>query len=659
MFRKWHKDIGIAGLAGLALAGLALAGCGGRSEADRRDRDAELVGLASAPARPGLAVPLVDGRELRVAACRRDGTDWLTVVFPSGRTGLVPTGQLAQTATVLLDGQLHQADFSVTVEAKTNAPRADWMPLQPWELARRLKSPGFALYRGDRPMRAPVAPPVKDFPSDGPSLSRQFYYPQDRSLTHLLGALHRELPRLLAAPGLGDPLGQAYTIAAAVDGETAVAIAEAQVRLASPGQLPVAVARLAEAYRVLGARARLAGLLSQRERWRPPATGRFLPAGDAILDLQTDRATGNEWARHQQALLTGDLRAARRTLLELRRTWARLDESGRRKLGALPEQAESRLARFEEGLQAGLSRDARVALDAAFARLEYRLRHLATPLCEALATLDTPAVLELLRETAAIHGRQSDETADLLLYLIEQRRYDDVALPVDLLLWTGIHIKDRYDPLRAIPVFALAQKTGVLNRGKHPGQHALADQFVVEAGIYVSQIVRSSLEIAPATRLFAALHGICAKSVALATRADRGTKAFAYYDMSVYNLLALDDYTRQTADLIREADPLVDCGLSSRARRYAAEILGNHYSLRRRYEDAAALYQRLAAIGDPDGLYLAGWKLQKIGWKARRPDYWERGTECARQLQTLVVDGWLADRARTMLERNYDAVEWR
>ena len=78
----------------------------------------------------------------------------------------------------------------------------------------------------------------------------------------------------------------------------------------------------------------------------------------------------------------------------------------------------------------------------------------------------------------------SDEVANTILYLIEQRRYCGTDVHVGTLLWSGIHASSK-ERLRAAPIFHLTQKTAGMNfNGQYWGQGALQAQFGVEASGY-------------------------------------------------------------------------------------------------------------------------------------------------------------------------------
>jgi hypothetical protein len=441
--------------------------------------------------------------------------------------------------------------------------------ITPAELAKKLKDiSGFGTYATDKP-RAPIVATNRVAEAGGPALERLYYYPQERSLPRLLGALQKELPGMLAKLETKVNLDRALNVAFAVDTATAVCVAEANLRLCDEADVPKALLQLASAYQAAGEMGKLKGMLRKTEdrglktedSFVIPARKTFIPELDAVLP---PRPVGedalNLWHNHQLALLKGDLHEAKETARQLSVVSEQLSVGTAPEVALLKKlaaAAQARVDRLETGIvnrqaakpaqddtstaqSSSLSslHSSPSALSAAFAAIERLATTGHEPLTNRLAKLSDEQVVEMVKQSAATYGRMSDETADLILYLIEQRDYNGTEIPVDVLLWAGIHVKAQR-PARSIPILAEAQRVGMLRWWD--AKQETAAQFAVEAGVYLAECVVQDKK----TRLmdlYPVYAAILSNAVTVAAINAPQAKAYYYYYQAVWGQWQIHTY---------------------------------------------------------------------------------------------------------------------
>lgn len=565
----------------------------------------------------GLAISLRDGRMLRAAACRKLDDHFFAVAFTNGEVAWLPLDALAPDAAErYADGLVHKAPLTIVPAPRREWPRADWMPRQPAELVRVLRAPGFGEYRTDLPRRAATMPTAADRTprADGPNVGRLFYYAGERNLPDLLGAMSREVPGAINRLQLRNFLNQPLKVALSVDGETARRIAEAAVRMAAPGDAPAMLTQWVQIVRDHGRDSDLHAFLAAGERFLLPADNGFLPEIDAVLyplDGETPEAL---WQHHQLALLLGDAQRAAQTLRRFETALA-ADPALQKKHGKLLAGARARLLRLTNGIGAGLDASGQDALAGILRRTADDLANDGVPMVERLAGRSIPDLIETLASYSSIYGEQSDHVCDLLLYLIEQRRYDGLDIPIGTLLWGGIHIQSHYCRMRAIPVFALAQKTGVLNRGPTHSRQVLSDQFAAEAGIYAWRMVRGRHYRERPRHVHDTIEAMLLKSISIGLNAPERGKASHYGRLAQRNywsaLLSVRKKEELRADLAEHAQTHPHLW----QRWYAANELGRLNLLAGRYEEAREWFERFSH--DDHDIPMRARALGSLHWLAR------------------------------------------
>ncbi len=320
------------------------------------------------------------------------------------------------------------------------------------------------------------------------TIQQMYYFADKRERMAFLEALAKEMPAILANKNPSETFRRAFEIARSVAPEMCVELAGAAVLTCDPKQLAASLAQLADAHGMIGDRNKAETILNQPDKHKMLVGENWL-SGIRYEVSQGDGPT-DMIAQFHQSVLTGSTKKAESILNKMRelitipedkkqKTKATFDK---KTLGAFA----GKLARVKGEIVSGLSEadmeNMKVAMSAAIIAGNSELGY-----SDRLRNLSAEKLLAMVDQLCDIYGRQSDQMVDLILYLIEERGYSGTDISVDKMLWGAIHAKSRYNKIRAIPMFMLAQKVGMGKRGTSPSQHALSDQFAVEAGIYIIQ----------------------------------------------------------------------------------------------------------------------------------------------------------------------------
>ena len=374
-----------------------------------------------------------------------------------------------------------------------------WSPdLDPSDVAGSLRSTfGFTGYRTDgsdpfhdpymTARRAPVEPindPSRGFPhkvypdwwnvksTTGDILWALGDFPPDRLFTKNVDSLKVWTQYLVQ----GDP-------------DISCHVAEMYVRACRDEDLPVALELLAVAYQRAGEAATVSRLLREGVNYKPAA---YHPpsAFDDIETLQTEKVPTDDAAglirNAAAAILRADARTADRALRLLEPL--RLSLNQQRETNRL----HARLARLTRGLAYSLQNHppTLAAVEAALARITVRraVHEASVPLATRLDPLPLPEVLAEFQHELDVFGPHASTTADLLLYLIEERGWSGLEIDAKSLYHTAFHINKFYSPARAIAPYVLVQKVGRLRPPGPTREDFRQDYFAAaECGIYLQR----------------------------------------------------------------------------------------------------------------------------------------------------------------------------
>jgi hypothetical protein len=167
-----------------------------------------------------------------------------------------------------------------------------------------------------------------------------------------------------------------------------------------------------------------------------------------------------------------------------------------------------------------------------------------------------------------------------------------------------------------MPVFALCQKTGVLNRGARLNEQALADQFAVEAGIYVWRAEREARHYADKRLSTDVCLAMLAKSLAIGESAPKDAKASGYRLMVLHDRWDALEYIGRKAEFVAElssrcateTDPWIRCD--------ARDALGIFYGRQRDYAKARECFETMSRDGE--NLTIRAKGLNELLWIGRR-----------------------------------------
>jgi hypothetical protein len=417
---------------------------------------------------------------------------------------------------------------------KNEAPRAEWLSMEASEVTLRIRSfSGFGIYTSDKPFqRISIVAKDRAVADSSPGLSKMFYYRDRRNFPALLNSL-QTFPETFEKIEVKNRLGQAQVIASSLDTETAVALAECQLRMASPKELPAAISNLIETYYTSGRFVELEKMAKQRENYVPVMTVPFPPEVADAYQLTAGEDVKTLWRNHQTALAKGEVQRASTLLEQFKQAPTEgLPKKEAATVKKVVSIAENRMKRFREGLLGGLEEGTKEQVLNQFDYVDFLLSTLGMPKVAAWATLTEDQLLDLVMKTAENKGRQHVQTTDLALYLIEQRGYDGVEIDIGTLLWGGISVQESYGGLRSIPMFILTQKTGVLNRGETHSQQTLSDQFAVEAGIYALQRMQKELTVRKQPEIKRLMLDLTEHAYHLSAQAPKQSKAYGYHSMA-------------------------------------------------------------------------------------------------------------------------------
>jgi hypothetical protein len=488
----------------------------------------------------GFKLDLKDGRSLYAAQVQAvDEGNFLELYFPIGRVTLAQSIFTPETLEQFGDGAVHTIEgWSLEdhqPHVKNDAPPAEWLSMEASEVALRTRGfSGFGIYASDKPYQR-ISKVAKDrtVAEKSPGLSKMFYYRDRRNFPALLKSL-QDFPKTFEKIEIKNRLNQALVIATSLDTETAVALAECQVRMASPNELPAALSKLIETYYTSGQFVELQKMAERREDYVPVMTVPFPPEIADNYYFKSRKDVKTSWRNHQTALARGEVQRAA-TLLEQVKQMP-IEDLTKKEAKAFKKVvpiAERRMNRFREGLLAGLDEKTQQQVLKQFDYVDFLLSTLGTPKVAAWATLTEDQLLDLVKKTAENKGRQHVQTTDLALYLIEQRGYDGVEIDIGTLLWGGISVQESYGRIRSLPMFILTQKTGVLNRGQTHSQQTLSDQFVVQSAPYAKKAIGRDRTYRKIDELRPVIFDIMDRSIEISSKAPGHTKAYGYHYMAV------------------------------------------------------------------------------------------------------------------------------
>jgi len=464
--------------------------------------------------RGNLSIQLADGRYINAVACQLTSPDLLKVTFQNGVESFVPTKLLhPKKAEKYLDGSVHtQGSVEKSDLPAPEYPVADWFTEQPVELIALIKSDSYGEYKSDVPYQESLIPKgtLEGTPDAGVTLSDLRYYPGKRSLANFSTALANELPKTLSKPRLAPGLDGLLSTALSLDRQYAVAIAEAMVRFAPKNDYVHSVELLCEVYFRAGEKEKLTALVKAPEKWilKSKKTKIF-----DELQLKSDDGFAQSWFEVQLALLSGaDAKEVERLLTLSETAIEEVPPKKQAKLRQLVTQARNRQT-FSKKPYEALGEQDRERLESIAKRYDTKLKMRDVPLLERYAFMSEADILAEIKVHSQVYGNMSNQTADLILYLMEQRGYDGVGISVGDLLWGGIHTKGAYGKKRSLPIFSLAQKTAVLNPGPSHSKQTLSNQFGVEAGLYFSEAMKGKDAMLEMKFLHAHLMEITEKSI--------------------------------------------------------------------------------------------------------------------------------------------------
>ncbi len=323
-------------------------------------------------------------------------------------------------------------------------------------------------------------------PSDSPpDLSELRWHVEKRTYPRLLGALAEALPPALASSGPPrGVVGQAFLVSVSEDAPTAVAMAEAGIRMASRKKLPRALNRLAGAYWMGKKFDKLEALLEAGPQYRPVAEASvgFPPEIESILSSVQGQKRENPLLTLQIAVLRGRPERAVEAL-------ERIDKKTvHDRFGPL-------IDRMEEGLAAGTDAEGRgKPLAQQFVVLRRQLADAKRPVHERFADWSIERLESHLRWVSAALSGYSDPVADILAYMVEKRQYAGTEVHSGVALSAGKRLVDRGESARALPMFLLTQKLGYLSEAGQFGSDEFSGMVSFngfESSIYFARTINS------------------------------------------------------------------------------------------------------------------------------------------------------------------------
>ncbi|NJK91149.1 MAG: hypothetical protein HC904_04520 [Blastochloris sp.] len=341
----------------------------------------------------------------------------------------------------------------------------------------------------------PAPPPV------GPSLSKLNYDPSLWNLNHFHQALRRELSLWVQNPGKYTGFfSSALTLAFQLDPAAAVALAEAQVRVVSPNDLPRALSQLALAYQVAGRHKDTQRLLDHNAQWIPseqfgsfpsplvqewletpkPSQASATPLSSSTLPKISPSTQDSALAQRDEAR-----RALRRALLTNRYDSIpallpeiRFDAKEQAELELLLQRQHLPLAKLLDSTQLGKLQTPGKLL----AKHTFPLN----PVHFSQST--TGELVELLGHHIESYGAQDVTAAALVTHLVCERGYVGTGISPHASMWAGIQTMQRQgNPSQAFVLFWFTQQNGLL----HPEQNN-AKMFACESGLYLGRILQDA-----------------------------------------------------------------------------------------------------------------------------------------------------------------------
>jgi hypothetical protein len=479
--------------------------------------------------RNNLHIYLSDGRFLNVVECSSVSDDRLEVFFASGIKSIVSKSTLnANGVSRWFTGETHHKG-SVTEPrfVSVTYPVAGWFTHQPVKLIELVNAENFGVYKSDISYDLSLVKRGrrKLKPVEGVSLSDLRYYPQKRSYANFQAAIERDLPAQIVKPKINPGVDALLRIALSLDKVYSVALAEATVRYSSKSDYVQSVETLCEVYLRTGNKRQLSKFINDHETWRVSRDESDL---FKTLSVTGESDLSRAWFSFQLAILSGKSNSKIESRLgEFLDVFEGANNKQKKRFIAVKKQAEAREIFHDDPFQ-NLNEEGKLKLRSVASRYAFQLKSLDIPLLERYALLSEEKIIDDIKLYSRVYGNMSNKMVDLILYLMEQRGYDGVDIAVSDLLWGGIHIQGEYGKKRAMPVFALAQKTAVMNPGSTHSKQILAQQFAVESGVYYCKSLKDKFYIIRNPELSLVGLEMSQKGIEIAYDDNSGTYAKRY-----------------------------------------------------------------------------------------------------------------------------------
>jgi hypothetical protein len=272
------------------------------------------------------------------------------------------------------------------------------------------------------------------------------------------------------------------------------------------------------------------------------------------------------------------------------------------------------------------------------------------PLSNRLAKASVMDVVTMIRQASMPYGAQSDEVADLVVYLVEQRGYNGTDVPPDLLYGAAMKVQSR-DPVRALPLFALTQRTAVLTAS---GVKATNDQYAVDAAL---GMVRSLRNVRRLMRLglFEPMRAIVDKAIEISVTAPEGTVASLRHAWLIQESWELNRRFDRADLTIADAQERMKSSPSATVRHEARMRVARHLLSQGENDKAQEILREVAGGVDRPSLAWEGiQQLQAIAAKDQDEKLWNEANEYARKMLAKVDAGSTsADRLREIMARPF------
>lgn len=556
------------------------------------------VNLVGAQNGSDLKVYLKDGRFLNVVHAENYDSETIMVRFSNGVTSKVPKKIVDETKSPeIFRYSVNERFIDQEREmSKVLYEKADWLTLQPYETVSYSKSNNFALYKSDLNERSTKLPEGNVKPDENITFHDLRYYPEKRSYENFKLAFQKEIPNLLSKPRENPRLETFLRMVLEIDDEYSKSLAEASLRFSDKKTYVDSFEVLCEVYYKTGDFKELERIVSRYSKWRVSKGNTKLFKN---LYYETSDPITQVWLDVQYAVLTG---ANVEKPIERAGLLVNNDDSKKnQKYQKLIVKAVDRNI-FHKNPFENLSEVDKIKIEEVSHKYKNLLDQQDVPLLERYAYLSEEELLSKINLYSKVYGNMSNETADVILYLLEQRNYDGVKIPVNDLLWSAIHTMGDYDKYRAMPIFSLTQKTAVLNPGDSHSKKVLSEQFGVEAGLYYARTFHGKNSQKKLSGLLTHMEELTRKSVELSKNAAKQSKAYSYRSIVTTErwdrLAQVSEYRNTLSDELKSS---ID-DENPNIRRYSLDGYLRDCESRYSFEEMKALYKEL--LGSDEKIYV-------------------------------------------------------